>query len=298
MNEKRGPWYLLTGAVLGIVLGLLIGWLIAPVQYVDTSPSTLRSDFKDQYRYMIAAAYSATGNLERARARLALVGDADPVKALGDQAQRMLASNTSQDVVGALADLSQALQSNSGSIVATPSPQPAHTSSETTSGLATSTPAPNPSDNPAPLDTPATGINSTLENTSTSPPAPISTATPRPTHTPTSTPGSPFVLVNRSTFCEPTQPGLAQILLQDSSGQPAAGVELVITWLGGEEHFFTGLKPELGNGYADFVMSANVEYALSMSNGGTRVAGLIAPECTTSDGATSLSGIRLEFKQP
>ncbi len=294
MNEKRGPWYLLTGAVLGIAIGLLIGWVMLPVQYVDTSPSTLRSDFKDQYRYMIAAAYSATGNLERARARLALLEDADPVKALGDQAQRMLANNTSQDVVHSLADLSQALQSNPASSPATTLlPQAIHTSGQETARpvLSTATSG-SPSDTLPPADTATPGIISTLEDT----PAPF--PTPRPTHTPTPTPGAPFVLANKSTFCEPTQPGLVQVVLQDSSGQPAAGVELVITWLGGEEHFFTGLKPELGNGYADFVMSSGVEYALSMSDGGTRVAGLIPPACSSSDGTAYPGGIHLEFKQP
>src|SRR5688572_26651711 len=126
MNEKRGPWYLLTGVIIGIAISLVIGWVIAPIQYVDTTPSTLRSDFKDQYRYMIAAAYSVTGNLERARARIALIEDPDPVQALGDQAQRMLANNTSQEVVRTLTDLSQALQSGPGSSATSPSSLPAN----------------------------------------------------------------------------------------------------------------------------------------------------------------------------
>ena len=37
---------------------------------------------------------------------------------------------------------------------------------------------------------------------------------------------------------------------------PYPSVELVVTWDEGEDHFFTGLQPELGLGYGDFLMTA------------------------------------------
>ena len=73
---------ILGGLAIGLALGLLIAWVIAPVEYTDTSPASMREEFKDQYRLAIASAYNATGNLERARARLALVGDQDVLLAL------------------------------------------------------------------------------------------------------------------------------------------------------------------------------------------------------------------------
>ena len=87
MRDERGYWYLLTGLVIGIVLGLVYAWLISPQQTQDTSPASLQPEFKDQYRAMIAAAYVATGNLPRAEARLALLGDDDVVLALSDQSR-------------------------------------------------------------------------------------------------------------------------------------------------------------------------------------------------------------------
>ena len=293
MNERRGPWYLLTGAVIGIALGLLIAWVVAPVQYVDATPATLRQDFKDEYRYMIAAAYSSDGNLPRARARLGLLGDGNPIQALGDQAQNMLANNASQDTVRILADLSQALQ---GSQLSSTDAAPTQPAGQVFATLpAGSSPSPQGFQTDTPL--PATAA-ATADITATPPPTPLDTPTLQATHTATATAGPPFALANQAPVCDATRPGLLQINLKDASGQPVAGMELVVTWLGGEEHFFTGLKPELGNGYADFVMSPSVEYALTLSNGATRVTGLTTSPCKAADGSSYTGGIHLDFAQP
>lgn len=308
MSEGRGYWFLLTGVVVGALLGLFVTWGIFPTPYVEASPASLRADFKDEYRYMIAASYAVTGNLGRARARLGVLEDKDSVQALGDQYQRMLANNTAPDVIRSIANLSQALQADSAStpspqgtstpLPPLPSPTPVDesTSPEVSTSTATAVPATIQADTETP--TPETVASSTPDVTSTPLPVSAATVTPRSTHTPTFTPGPPFNLVETKKICEQSQPGLLQISLENSSGQPAAGIELIVTWAGGEEHFFTGLKPELGNGYADFVMSPNVEYALSLSNGNTRVTGLSAPACTAKDGSSFFGGAHLDFKQP
>ena len=94
-SEERGPWYLLTGLIIGIVIGVLYTRYLQPVEYIDTSPALLRQDFKDQYRFLIAAAYSANGDLVRAKARLGLLKDPDVFRALSEQAQRTLAEDGS-----------------------------------------------------------------------------------------------------------------------------------------------------------------------------------------------------------
>ena len=110
LGQKRSPWYLLTGLVLGLILGLVYAWLINPVIYETSSPASLGDADKDFYRSTIAQVYSVTGNLERASMRLGVLEDPDPVFALGAQAQRVLADGHETEA-RALALLASALSS-------------------------------------------------------------------------------------------------------------------------------------------------------------------------------------------
>ena len=109
MNEDRGSWYLLTAIILGIGMGLLYSWVISPVKFVDTLPSSLREDYKGRYRAAIAAAYEANGDLQRASARLGELGDDDPALALAAQAQQDLAAGVRIEDAQAMAKLAAAL---------------------------------------------------------------------------------------------------------------------------------------------------------------------------------------------
>ena len=110
MNEdERGNWYLLTGLVLGIILGILFAWVISPVKYVDTAPESLKDEFKDQYRVLIASAYVANGDLVRAKARLELLDEADIYLVVAEQAQQMLAEGGSVEEAQALGRLALSL---------------------------------------------------------------------------------------------------------------------------------------------------------------------------------------------
>lgn len=64
----------LVGLVLGVALGLLYGWLIRPVEYVDTTPDSLRADYRADYVLMVAEAYLGDGDLRLAQMRLAALG--------------------------------------------------------------------------------------------------------------------------------------------------------------------------------------------------------------------------------
>ncbi|MBG0788108.1 MAG: hypothetical protein H0S79_23730 [Anaerolineaceae bacterium] len=121
LEPKPFPWYLITGLVLGFLLGLLYAWWVNPVVYSNTEPATLRADFKDNYRLTIAQAYAASGDLDRAESRLALLRDDDAIFILGSQAQQALAAGFSEDA-RALALLASALQDESGLLTPTEAP--------------------------------------------------------------------------------------------------------------------------------------------------------------------------------
>ena len=70
---------LLLGLVAGLVVGVLYGWLVQPVEYVDTTPDTLRADYRTDYILMVAEAYAGESDLGMARVRLAALGPQQPV---------------------------------------------------------------------------------------------------------------------------------------------------------------------------------------------------------------------------
>ncbi len=63
--------------IVGIGLGLLYGWVIDPVDYVDTTPDSLRQDYQTDYVLMVAEAYQLERNPAMAVGRLAFLGEGD-----------------------------------------------------------------------------------------------------------------------------------------------------------------------------------------------------------------------------
>ena len=299
---RRIPWSSLFALLTGLGLGLVYAWNISPARVTDAQPSVLRADFKDHYRSAIAAAYGATGDLARAQARLSLLGDSDSIEALNAQAQRMLAINTSGesfDEADQVVTLASALNQNAVNIPtaittalsAANTPEPVDTAIVVvTINAATSTFPASTSEVPVePTETPLT-----IETQTTS-----IAATPRPTRTFIPTAGAPFTLTGQESVCDPNLPdGLLQVLVFNSNRRQMPGIEILITWEGGAENFFTGLKPELGNGYADYIMSPDLIYTLQLRSGSDIASGLSLPTCQTTGGETFSGGIKLTFQEP
>lgn len=294
MRDERGPWYLLTGLVIGAVLGIVYAWIISPREIRDNSPASLRSEFKDQYRALIAAAYVATGNLPRAEARLARLGDEDIARALTEQAQRSLAEGSSPREAQALGILAVALGQPTAQPPISPSPTlhnspfSTDTPSSSSEEVATKTP-PSTENNPPAFLTESPSLERSV----------AATATPLPTRTPTPAQLSPFALNQKTFVCIQDIPGpLLQVVTESSNGDGLPGIEVVISWEGNEEHFFTGLKPELGRGYADFLMTPGVTYSLRLAAGSEIITDLSAGECETSAGTRYWGSWLLIFRQP
>jgi hypothetical protein len=127
----------------------------------------------------------------------------------------------------------------------------------------------------------------------------LSEAAPRPTRTPTPEPGEPFALAGQESLCDANLPeGLLQVIVLNRSRRQLAGIEIVITWERGKESFFTGLKPELGNGYADYLMGSDTTYTVQLGRGSDVALGITPPICQSPDGVGFLGSIKLTFQQP
>ncbi|MCS6906808.1 MAG: hypothetical protein RML93_02870 [Anaerolineales bacterium] len=277
MSERRGSLYLLTGLILGLGIGLIYSLRIYPVEYTDISPALLSPRDKDQYRALIAVAYLANRDLLRARARLALLKDEDTYSALAAQAQRWLAEGKPADEARALGLLAADLLRSQATLLA-----PTVTMTTTPTPLAGAPPSPS-SPNPIP---PSPSPTSSVASTPFASPQPNSTFQ------------TSFILRKRESVCDPALgKGLIIVYVWDAQGNELPGVELMVSWEGGEDRFFTGLKPELGLGYADFSVREGVVYSVRVASGGEPALNLSAPTCTAANGETFPGVWILEFMQ-
>ncbi|MBI5352460.1 MAG: hypothetical protein HZB50_07475 [Chloroflexi bacterium] len=59
---KKLPLVPIALFIVGIILGLLVGWVVAPVKFVDATPSYLRADLQEDYLRMAIDSYSINPN--------------------------------------------------------------------------------------------------------------------------------------------------------------------------------------------------------------------------------------------
>jgi hypothetical protein len=142
-------------------------------------------------------------------------------------------------------------------------------------------------------------------------PPPAASPTPAVSPTPlaatqsiTPTPGADeFVIVEQAAFCDPAlTPGLMTVIVQDADGEGLPGVEVGVSWADGQDNFFSGLKPEQGPGYADFVMTEGRVYSVRLVEGNAplseRSGQVQAGQCTPEDGdGPQLEGYRVVFRR-
>ena len=102
------------GLVIGLAAGLIYGWVLRPVKYVDTSPDTLREDFRADYVLMTAQAFGGDDDLESARVRLAALGPRPPLDLVVDAIEYAVARNFSQRDLDTLNRLAVALRASPG----------------------------------------------------------------------------------------------------------------------------------------------------------------------------------------
>lgn len=253
--------WLLLGFALGAGLGLAYAWLIAPVEFVDATPAELSATDQAAYVALVSAGYAADGDLARAQDRLAALGQPDPADAVALVLETAVREQSLPIVVRNLAHLARALGVRNATVAAFAPADVRPPAGDATGRSGVPTPA-------AAAATPTSAVT-------VPPPAPEPTA---------------VQLVTRERVCDPPLPHI-EIEMLDAARAPLAGEALLVTWPGGRDRFYTGLKPERGAGYADFTMQPDVVYAVGPADGSVRVDDLRVAPCDS--GASG--GWRLVF---
>jgi len=258
----------LLGLIVGLGLGLLYAYVIDPVDVADTTLASLRVEYKAEMTQLIADAYAVDGDLERARARLVALSQGDPIQAVIALAQRAATSGADPSRVQTLANLALALGAPPALVL----------SAGGSTAIPIFTPTP------------------TLEPTPT--PIPTATPIPLPTRPPSPTPPGRFQLATTETFCLTAPQPLLQVIAQDSAGNGVPGVEVIVEWAGGQDRFFTGLKPELGLGYGDFVLEPNLDYTVRLTSDPAAEYPVRSEPCADPNGRQTATTVQLIFRQP
>jgi hypothetical protein len=286
-RKKEFPLYLITGLVIGIAIGLFYAWRLSPVEVIDTVPASMSDEHKDAYRLLVAQAFMTNGDPQRAIARLFLLGDDDIVNAVEDQAQRLLSRGNNIDDTRAMATLLEALEKESAIGLPTATVGDEYTVLDDGSDV-----TPTMMITPTVVDVIVTEANTQVVTTE------IPTATMMPTMTATPTALPAYALESFEKVCDPTiDTPLIQVMVKKNNGEQVPGVPIMVIWDDGDNVFYTGLKPNLGLGYADFEMTPGVSYDLHLVEGGEGVMDLSPQSCTKNDGSTYWSGWLVVFQK-
>jgi hypothetical protein len=106
-----------------------------------------------------------------------------------------------------------------------------------------------------------------------------------------------YRIVEQRRLCDPPG-GKLRVTVLDYAGRPRPNIELLVRWDGQNERFFTGLKPDISIGYADFDMEKGQLYELVIVGAESDVAqGLMADECE-SEGRLASWNVVFRFNRP
>jgi hypothetical protein len=101
----------LISILLGLAAGLVYGWVISPVEFTNTSPDSLRADYRMDFVLMTAESYHADQNLDAAARRLGMLGSDPPAQISARAMQYGLQAGLAPNDLQLLQDLTTAFQS-------------------------------------------------------------------------------------------------------------------------------------------------------------------------------------------
>jgi hypothetical protein len=278
--RSRGPRLsaaslIMIGLILGFAAALYYAWLVEPVVFTESSPARLSEGQKAQYILLVSQSYEASGNWEKAQERLEALNDPEVDRTVEALLEQFLRSGESAAAMKSLATLAGRLGVNSPAVAVF---------------------APQPTATPAAVQSAPTADNSTpvISQTQTPTSTPLPTLTPTPAPSPTAVPV--YRLLRQEQICQRDEPApRIEVVAIDPFLEPLPGVEVIVQWDGGSDHFYTGYQPEKGLGYGDFDMASGEEYQVLMADGSLIVTGLQIIECDEDFGGLA-GGWRLTFQ--
>lgn len=270
--------WLLLGLLVGLAGSLYYAWVINPVVYTDASPARLSERYQAEYILLVSQSLAQDGDWARAQTRLARLNDPDLAGTVDGLLAQFVREQREPEEIRTLAYLARQMGVE-------------------TQAVALFAPTPLPELRPTPTRASlGTAVSSSPTNT------PFPTSLPSPTALPTqpgtSTPEPNFRLLDQQRLCRPDEDvNRIEVFTQDAFLNDLAGVEVIVTWQNGRDHFFTGFKPEKGPGYGDFAMEPDISYSVSLAEGSPEVSGLRLEPCDNGrDGGWQLTFQNLRFQ--
>lgn len=278
-------WFaLILGVAAGIAAGLYYAWNIDPVEEVNVAPWQLTEADRNAYLVAIMLQYNLDGDLGRTIQRLVdlKLPGTDPIQAVANIACDLARSGYVNSASGVRAVRSMMnFYQGQGKAGCADNLIPADirdVPEVVQVVLPTSTPQPPASKTPTP------------------PVTPQATDTSLPGFTPSATPQRAFELIRRRTFCDLNNSAVIEVRVVDFNGQEIPGQPVLVRWNGGESRFFTGLKPERGQGYADFQMEPGMSYIIEMPGLSDPSTPILADTCTVEGGDQTTTSYEIVFR--
>jgi hypothetical protein len=263
---------LLVGLVIGIFGALSYAWLISPVVYVEASPARLGEVEKNEYLLLVSQNNAAGANWDQTRARLAALGEADIGSMVSDRLEMYLRQGERAEMLQNLAVLARRLGSESVAVSLFVPPS----SNTATPTVVTVLRGTTPEHTPMPTVSPLPSLT--------------------PTQRPSPTPVPVYRLLRKEQVCLPGRPApRIEVVVVDPFLEPSPGIEVIVLWDEGQDHFFTGFHPERGAGYGDFTMNPDTIYRVMMADGSAIINNLRVTTCDDPRGGLA-GGWRLTFQ--
>jgi hypothetical protein len=258
---------LLLGLAVGIGLALIYTWEIDPVIERNTAPWQLSDSAREDYVVAVALSYAENQDLQLAFDRLRQLRPSQDVwtvvAQIACERHKRVQVKTNSDVV-VMRALEQLYRPQGASGCADgqyPTPAPVNFVTQVPTPFPTSTLTPPATKTPTPV------LFTSEPETPFAPTATVSFA------------GS-YVLARINPFCDSDVNGVIQVNVYDNNGQGIAGVPVRVSWAGDQSDlFYTGLVPDEGPEYSDFVMEAGRTYTVAVASAGAAQQSVEAVPC-------------------